>query len=103
MLIDRCGVDGASSTKMKPFPPLIANALIAARRGCPSAARHVVRSVLTDNAVADRSDKTPDPTCRDGTSVSCRSCNTTLNRPAMPAAASVWPMLLLADPSATEC
>ena len=89
-------VVGAASTSTCALVPLKPNELTPARR---RPAGHALRAVTTaTGSVAHAMCGLGLRRCRCGGISSCWSESTTLIRPATPAAASRWPMLVLTDP-----
>ena len=92
---------GASSTIACAFVPEKPNAESPARLGAPGAGVHGRAAVLTTKAEpSSRTSGFGASACRVGGMVLCRSESSTLASPATPAAAVVWPTLLLIVPSA---
>ena len=90
---------GASSTMTCALVPLIPNADTPARRGRPWAAQGTA-SVTSRTSPADQSTwGDGSAACRVAGSIPCRRASTILIRPATPAAAWVWPMFDLTEPS----
>ncbi len=91
---------GASSSTTWALVPPIPNELTPARRGWPSHSQ-ARRRVFTKNGELSKSMFGLGLVkWRLGGSSPCRSESTVLMKPATPAAASVWPMLVLTDPIA---
>ncbi|GAB1814541.1 hypothetical protein MUNTM_35800 [Mycobacterium sp. MUNTM1] len=94
----RCGASGAASTMTCALVPLMPNDDTPARRG--RSAFQGCASVSSDTAPADQSTcGLGASTCSVAGSVSWRIACTILITPATPAAACVWPMFDLIEPS----
>ncbi len=95
----RSGSSDHASRSTWALVPLIPNDETAARRGRPVSGQ-VRCSVSSDTAPASQSTRVDgSSTCRVLGSTPCRSAMTILTSPATPAAAWVWPMFDLIDPS----
>ena len=94
---------GASSTTTSALVPPMPKELTPARRGAPAAAGHGASAVARRKGPdASSSAGLGSSACSVGGICRWRSASTALISPAMPAAASRWPMLLFTEPSAHE-